>query len=148
MARADGRSRPGSNLSPRDLEPVAVALIDGPYPEFGGARLCDVLAFSSAEPDRAEEDAGLLENWQPKSENLRTLLASARIAFAADPAKYEPGGVHSRVLNHIPRRTGIRAEQHSGRTGELQSIEVRDRDTGRALPDLMDRLRANAAAKI
>lgn len=117
------------------------ALIDGPYPEFGGVGLREVLAFSPEDNKRAEEDAAtFLDKWQPKSEDVRILLAGARLAYARDALKYRENGVHKRIINRIPKKTGVRVEEKRHQPKELEALEAHDRKTGAGLVMKLDEL--------
>ncbi|WP_030450271.1 hypothetical protein [Herbidospora cretacea] len=89
---------------------VATALVAGPYPELGGRRLDEILTFDRDLADR--QARALLQRMAPDPRaGVRTLLASAALAFARDPAAYEKAGATDRVLEAARRRitAGVRA---------------------------------------
>lgn len=86
-----------------DLPLVAGALLDGPYPEFGGKTLRQVLSFSPADHERAGTDATtMLETANgPASVGVRTLFAAARLAFERDPERYGLEEATNKVLRRV-----------------------------------------------
>lgn len=105
-----------------DIHPIVKALFDGPYPEFDGKSLKQVILFTPADQKKARSDCGLmLGGSDPTTDSIRVLLASAQLAFREDSTKYAAKNVHDRVLNRVPviQRTGVRAEARK----KLKSVE-------------------------
>ncbi len=94
-----------------DIKPVVEALFDGPYPEFGGVKLTEVLSFSKADQLKADEDSTLLLNGNASTAyDMRTLFAAARLAYGTDIERYKTNKVHQTVLDKVAalRQDGVR----------------------------------------
>jgi hypothetical protein len=114
---------------------VARALVRGPYPAFGGRRLDGVLR-----PPRQGGSAPgeLLAGWDPATRDIRTLLADAALAFAADPERYAASEVQRRVLERarLIQQPGVRF-RGGGETADLDAIAARDTAAAQGLFDLL-----------
>ncbi|WP_232327652.1 neutral zinc metallopeptidase [Herbidospora yilanensis] len=110
---------------------VARALTAGPYPELGGRRLDEILTFDRDLADR-QASALLLRMAPDPRSNVRTLLASAALAFARDPETYQRAGTTDRVVGAAHRKitAGVRAAV-TPRAAE------RDHEAGQAVLDLL-----------
>jgi hypothetical protein len=106
-----------------DAQLVVHQLLAGPYPQFGGRRLAEVVAFSAdqqADADAAAE--AVLQGLDPPSDDIRCLVAAARLAFDRDPVQYyhrQPGAKTAqeliadqaiRVMGDLPRALDDRPE--------------------------------------
>ncbi|GLX92794.1 hypothetical protein [Herbidospora sp. NBRC 101105] len=111
---------------------VATALVAGPYPELGGHRLDEILTFDRDLADRQARALLLRMAPDPRS-NVRTLLASAALAFARDPETYQRAGTTDRVVEAAHRRitAGVRAATPSKTAAE------RGREAGEAILGLL-----------
>lgn len=130
----------------QDVQPVAEALIRGPYPELlptasaaqratAGAKLSDVIAFSKDDQQYVETDANrLLSGLAPKCENPRLLFASVRLAYDQDPAKYISSGLTTAIIKQMPRRAG---ERNAGlrQATPAARLEQADQQAGEQLFD-------------
>jgi hypothetical protein len=94
-----------------ELPAVVAALLDGPYPEFGGAALREVINFGQLQAAAHAGAGDLLARVTPEARDIRALLAAAGEAFATDPGGYTTRDTTERVLNHAAtiRQSGIRA---------------------------------------
>jgi hypothetical protein len=72
-----------------DAEGVILALLDGRYPQFGEQTLRCVMTFSAGQQADADADAEkVLDGQEPASDDIRCLVAAARLAFDRDPGRY------------------------------------------------------------
>lgn len=121
-----------------DISPVVKALLDGPYPEFGGKSLKQVISFTTANHSKARSDCGrLLDGKAPTTDNIRVLLAAARLAYGEDSEKYKTKDVHTLILKRVPaiQAKGVRGNTRSkdGQPGEASDLDAYDRATGEKL---------------
>ena len=65
------------------------ALVNGPYPQFGGVCTTRVIGFSSWYATAEDTATALLKNAQLSAIDVRCLLAAAGLAFARDPGSYQ-----------------------------------------------------------
>ena len=83
-----------------DVQTVVRAIYDGPYPEFGGVRLPEVLNFDDQDNHQADSDSeSLLQGSASTAYNLRTLFAAAACAYRKDARQYKANNVHKLVLD-------------------------------------------------
>lgn len=72
-----------------DAEAVIRELLDGRYPQFGQRRLRCVVTFSGGQQEDADAGAeAVLDGQEPASDDIRCLVAAARLAFDRDPGRY------------------------------------------------------------
>ncbi|HEX5994942.1 MAG TPA: hypothetical protein VFY84_07345 [Jiangellales bacterium] len=127
-----------------DVNTVVDALLGGVYPQFGKVPLTTVISFSPTQQRRAAMDADrVLGNADPNSDDIRCLMASARLAFEKDPVTYRtavPGRLTShqllaarieQIINDAPR--GIERREDPQPSA--------DQAAGAALIDLMGQLK-------
>lgn len=111
-----------------DLEPLAVALLGGPYPPLGGVGLAELHGFTAKNQAQAEKDAkALLKGHAPQSVHVHELLAAARLAFAADPAKYDRE-VEDRVARKIQDNMVAGTRNSPGSAGSLEAVALEPKD--------------------
>ncbi|WP_248962771.1 hypothetical protein [Sphaerisporangium perillae] len=117
----------------QDVGPVAAALVAGPYPEFGGVPLSQVIDFASQQDVADRTAERLLRGYAVQTTTVRTLLAAAAIAFTRDPLDYERGDVTDAVVKAAVATiaAGIRATPKAVPEGD------RDKAAGRAILDLL-----------
>jgi len=117
-----------------DLKVVAGALVLGPYPEFGGVALRDVIPFTKDQQKAANNDADLmLEKGDPENDDVRILFAGGRLAYEKNPVRCAEVDVVGRVQKRISNRTGIRGEQRRGNREELSRLDAYDLAEGAKL---------------
>jgi len=119
-----------------DIPKVVGALLKGPYPEFGGVSLREVLCFSAEEQVAASQDASrLLTPENPRSSNVRVLLAAARLAYEQNPKAYAKNDAQLVVLTRIEQalETGVRNSPQGQGTQEAKALEKADREAGAQL---------------
>jgi hypothetical protein len=87
-----------------DIPGVASALVRGPYPQLGGARLDHVIQYLPLGDTVVEERDRLLDGFPPSAIAARILLSAAALAFATDPEKYATCKVREKVLARIVER--------------------------------------------
>jgi hypothetical protein len=119
-----------------ELPAVVAALVAGPYPEFDGAALSDVIGFSPLHNATEGGARDLLANLTPEVHDIRALLAAAGRAFALDPHTYTERDTTRRV---VKRARDIR---HSGPrfTGSTPQVAEHDRTAAGEVFALLDRL--------
>ena len=126
----------GASAYHDDAPVVARALLDGPYPQFGGVPLHAVLSFAES-AGRAEAHAAALLAPGPLDTGIdvRVLLAAATLAFVEDPDGYAAKDAHGRVLKHAKRieDKGLRA------TASTDTSAAHDRAAGDAVAQLLRR---------
>lgn len=94
-----------------DVGAVVEKIIAGPYPQFGGRTLDDVVSFSNDENEQAVGDADkFLTKFMPKSGSAAVLLCAARLAFAKDADTYANNGIARRAIDRVLelRADGVR----------------------------------------
>jgi hypothetical protein len=104
-ARAGWMARQPSNAMAefeQDTRIVVEALLEGPYPEFGGVPLAAVLRFDHL-ADSANIDAErlLTRGYAPQSSDPRALFAAGALAFAKDPEAYARLDAAERVVAQV-----------------------------------------------
>jgi hypothetical protein len=122
-----------------DAEVVVKAILQGPYAAFGGTALDQVISFTDNNQYNATNDAVRLnEGSAPKTDSVRTLLASASIAFSLDPEKYRKKNVQSLILNHVKQiqASGPRGSQTTF-VGKLGTLDAADKAAGSSLFKLL-----------
>lgn len=121
-----------------DVPFVVEALLRTPYPEFGGARLTDVISFSTDQFDSARADCvRLLAGESPAAApDIRTIFAAALLAFSSDPVRYDKHRAHQLALDLIIERiqTGTRAGDDEVAPDALDKF---DKQRGRNLIKLL-----------
>lgn len=119
-----------------DIPVIVKALLQGPYPELGGAALTDVNSFSAADQQQALKAANqALANYALQSEKVHILMAGARLAFEKDPEKYHTQKVAKRIIERVlaAQQIGVRAEDRRRRPRELQALDTYDNAAGKKL---------------
>jgi hypothetical protein len=75
-------------------EAVVRKLLEGQYPQFGNKRLPEVVAFTGPQQEAATAAAAAaLAGQEPASDDIRCLVAAARLAFDRDPDGYHDAAV-------------------------------------------------------
>lgn len=124
-----------------DLPAIAEAFRRTPFPEFGGAKLPEMLSFDSKQHDLAwgyALDAN--SGGTVPSSPARILFASARLAYAADSAAFERHKVADHLLAKVPRTNDIRGDDDRPKVAPLAERVAADRKAGAAA---LARLRAS-----
>jgi hypothetical protein len=124
-----------------DIPKVVKALLDGPYPEFDGKSLKEIISFTKANHKSALSDCGrLLDGKAPTTNSIRILLAAARLAYGEDPEKYKSKDVHNLILKQVPATQakgvrGVRGSEDAELTkpAELSERDAYDKATGESL---------------
>jgi hypothetical protein len=121
---------PHVNTVDSELPAVVAALINGPYPEFGGAALRDVINFNQLTDAARSGSADLLARATPEVHDIRALLAAAGEAFATNPEAYTAHDTTERVLKHATtlRHSGIRAASDEPQAMLLERDRARAAD--------------------
>jgi hypothetical protein len=87
-----------------DVPAVVAALIDGPYPTLGGARLTDVVSFrtdaAGAPYDEAVVDA-IFGQGSLDLANPREFFAAARLIYERDPAGFAKQDYNTRICELV-----------------------------------------------
>lgn len=120
-----------------DVPLVADALIEGTF--LGGVPLHQTMAFTPADLKKAKKDAGrVLKNYKPMSGDVRTLIASARLAFEEDPSAYVQQHVDARILHRIGSvmTTGVRSSTR-GRAAAEARLAQHDEAAGAGLLNVL-----------
>ena len=124
-----------------DVPAVAAALLDTPFPAFGGATLKEVVVFDPADLAAAQDLAQFINQGLnlPVGTSFRRLYAAATLAYYADPDTYAKRNAHraivQRMLASIP--PGVRSAVKA--TPATQATEITDlySATGGELIDLL-----------
>jgi hypothetical protein len=123
-----------SDVTP-DVRRIVTALIEGPYDALGGA-LTDLLDFKENDHALAARTAQEAQKgYELPTEDIRCLIAAARLAFEADPAGY-PGGKAPGALKEqikTARKAGVRARSDGERKDEDAARTRRNTKRGREL---------------
>lgn len=147
---AGGRKRRWLTAYPRhrmsefeeDVPRIVRSILVEPHPEFDDKTLPQVIRFRPQQHARANFDAArMLDRYRPETDDIRTLFASARLAFELNPERYITAGVQERVLQRVPeiRQPGYRGPQDQ--TAALrQRIEEYDRGVGPTLYEMLRQL--------
>ena len=136
-----GRPTPGID---RDVEAVVDAILGVRFPHLGDASLEAAISFGSSHRCQAVEDGQrLLSHHDPRSEDVRVLVAAASHAFRKDPPAFRSKHVSAAVLD---RAVAMRASGTRVRRGTAEpsaaALAESDRAAGRRLFDLMAEGRA------
>jgi hypothetical protein len=81
-----------------DIEHIVASLLDGPYPEFKGKSLTQVISFGAAAHAQSKLVARALAQGSAPVGQVRALFAGARLAYEADPARFARDSLDSKVL--------------------------------------------------
>jgi hypothetical protein len=126
-----------------DIDPIVVSLRDGPYPEFHGTTLTEVISFGPTEAVQANsvKDA-LLCGLSPVAP-IRPIVAGARLAFEEDPAGFTESEADQIVVATVrgTQTTAFRSEEEAVR------LDALDATAGQALFEKMRRLRSDPHAR-
>jgi hypothetical protein len=108
-----------------DVPLVVAALVGGFYPELGGKPLAALLSFPPSHHDSATEAAKQAgREREPATDDVRKLVAAARIAYDTDPETY----VEKEVTQVIVAK--IRTAQRAGTRAKVEALDTRiDRDS-------------------
>jgi hypothetical protein len=124
-----------------DTTKVAVALVEGTYPQLDNGDLRTLLTFGPSDQDRAvrsgEEAAA---GRQPPAGDVRVLSAAARLAFDSEPDGYQAGRAGERIMRKIGavRKRGVRAGPNpDDARPDDAAREARDARVGQGLFDLV-----------
>lgn len=134
----------------KDVPKVVAAMVRGPYAALPEKRLDRLVCFTSASQRQAVADAlELLSGLQPEAADARTLVASARLAFDRNPAKYVKKGGDGLVLDQIKAKqdVGVRAGPPSAEEGEKAELLAAGRRDEGAGTLLFERMQASIARK-
>jgi hypothetical protein len=107
---------PGGPSETSDIALVVGAILDGPWPEFGGGPLADTLAFDvKRQKNAAALAAHLLSHHSVedgKAADVRVLVAAAALAVVDDPRAFEEGDRATALLEAIETSitAGVRGE--------------------------------------
>ena len=127
-----------------DAEVVVRGLLDGGYRQFGNQRLADVMAFSVAQQADADADAtAVLDGQEPSGDDIRCLVAAARLAFDGDPVRYyraEAGARTAQELIMDQIAASLDDLPRAGGEVEAEPTSAADREAGADLFDLITRL--------
>ncbi|MBO3752610.1 hypothetical protein J5X84_41720 [Streptosporangiaceae bacterium NEAU-GS5] len=121
-----------------DAGAVARAFVRGPYPQFGGVALDEVLHFRYRRDNADAVATALLRGRVYKgADDVRTLIAAAGLAFARNPLDYEATTVADKILAAARSRitSGVRAATGPREAADAHS--TRDRDAGKAVFSLL-----------
>jgi len=122
-----------------DVQRVVRSILFEPYPEFGGITLPQVITFTRHQHGRATIDAArMLERYAPETDDIRTLFASARLAFELKPEGYVAAEVQERVLRRVPQIQQPGYRRPDDKAAALrQRIEEYDKGVGRSLYEMI-----------
>ncbi len=85
-----------------DVAPAVRAIVASPLPQLGARPLRDVVGISPRDQEMARASAdAVLRGRQPPAADVRLLVASARLAFDADPYRYAEAAVDARIRRRI-----------------------------------------------
>jgi hypothetical protein len=88
----------------RDVAPVVEALVGGPYQQLQGGPLWSLVDFGVTEQTRAEEASEEVRGGREiPTDDVRCLIAAARLAFDEDPDKYLERDVPHGILEKIKK---------------------------------------------
>lgn len=117
-----------------DIEPVATALVRGPYAQLGPGPLSALISFGADAHQQAVRDAReLLNNRPAERDDARALFAAARLAFDANPSDYDKHHVSRRVLLRIADRQTVGRRAAKPTTPDVDALVSRATDAGRWL---------------
>lgn len=131
----------------RDIPFILDALVDGPYPEFQGAKLSDLLPFGAEELGRATDDSDRLlqKNLPERCKDARQYFAAVRFAYEKDTKlftkHFTDGKFRERLLKSIPSALGTRGEKKRENKKELEKFDTYDRAAGAKLYQKMTQWR-------
>jgi hypothetical protein len=132
-----------------DAEVVVRELLDGRYPQFRCQRLRDVAAFSAGQQDDANAAAeAVLGGLEPPGDDIRCLVAAARLAFDRDPARYHLAEEGAKTAQELIVERAVDNMSDSVRAGEEDTpapAPDEDRAAGAGLFDLITALTARHA---
>ena len=128
----------GAEAFEQDVDPVARALVGGPYPALPCDGLNRLVGFGAARQAQALIDMeNLLKGMTMGSDDPRVLVAAARMAFDARPQRYVERDIGQRVMRRIEdkRDVGVRraAPQPPG-----DPRAMRDAAAGNRLLEMLD----------
>ena len=84
-----------------DVEHVARALLEGPYPQLGGVALTKVISFGAAEAEQAQTVVLALKQETLPVAPIRPMVAGARVAFERSPSRYISLNAEQLVLRAV-----------------------------------------------
>lgn len=117
-----------------DVGIVASALIATPFDSLNRSSLAALNLFTDAMQARAVASArDALGREQPRADDVRTLIAAARLAYDSGDSRYLEHDVPSRILRKVQtsQELGVRG---SGRTGPSEGArDARDQEAGTSL---------------
>jgi hypothetical protein len=83
---------------------------------------------------RAEDDAALLlSGLAPEGDEVRALLAGARLAYEQDPRRFTELDLQTPILGFLPAEGGVRRDEGQRSPREMQDLEASDRAAGAEL---------------
>ncbi|GAA0973016.1 hypothetical protein GCM10009555_027190 [Acrocarpospora macrocephala] len=130
---AEVLGEPSSDKADPDVPAIAAALVAGPYPEFGGIALSDVINFNQERQVAERTATQLLRGFAIKgAPSVRTLLAAAGLAFGSDPLAYEQGNVADAVV-----KAALATIKQGIRGADTPTDPVRDTKAGQAIMDIL-----------
>jgi hypothetical protein len=131
------------------VAPVVVQLLEGPYPEFGGVKLSDVLTFTETDQAEAMRTArDVLQDLAPGEGNIRRLVASARLAFEQDPSRYAAKAMDGRDAQAriLARAIEVQTDEVRGPPRGADGDSAPSIEEGRHLLEKIGRLRQSDRA--
>lgn len=104
-----------------DVNYVVKAILYGPYPQFEGRSLLQVISFSRVQHSAASIDAErLLANLEPRTDDIRVLFAAIGRAFFLDPVVYIKNEIQSKVIGRASELISSGAVRGRISTKQLQ----------------------------
>lgn len=112
-----------------DIEPIVIALRDGPYRQFKNRPLTAVLSFGRTEHAQAKSVKESLWHNVESAQPVRALIAGARLAFETSPVDFTASNSDRLVLDVIQKAQTAAVR----RADEAHQLNSQDVAAGRAL---------------
>jgi len=126
-----------------DAEAIVRGLLTGKYRQFGDLELQDVVSFSMDQQTAADTAAeAVLDGLEPPSDDIRCLVAAARLAFDRNPARYYLVEEGTKTSQELILDRAMESMGDSPRADEDKPVATpaEDRAAGAALFDLITEL--------
>ena len=126
-----------------DAKAVIRELLDGQYPQFGERRLRSVVTFSAGQQEDADAAAeAVLDGQEPACDDIRCLVAAARVAFDRDPGRYHSAAEGAKTAQEliVERAMSALDDRPRADSGEPEPAPGEDRAAGANLFNLITSL--------
>jgi hypothetical protein len=115
---------------------VVPAMLDGKYSELDCRSMREMVSFSAVQSRNAVTAAEeVLADHEPATDDVRSLVAAARLAFDANPGRFTADAIVARIA----QAAGDSARYEE----EVTVASVDDRAAGAALYDLIEKIKGD-----